>query len=128
MMVSVENTTSYLKCFFIFCFLFWKFLSYLVCLPSSSQSIAVFQVYHVDGNRFDWTYWALWYIELRAIFETIGWHLVLKVLCFWWCLCKVIGNRYSRCNFLGTAIKTFPIIYFEHYEIHYIEKKYTIYN
>ena len=60
------------------------------------------------------------------ILQTIGWHLVLKVLCFWWCLCKVIGNRYSRCNFLGTAIKTFPIIYFEHYEIHYIEKNQNI--
>ena len=27
---------------------------------------------------------------------------------------------------MGTAIKTFPIIYFEHYEIHYIEKNQNI--
>ena len=178
-------------------FFFWKFLSYIVCVPSfmtiSSSSLTQkkyggcnftliprqqFQVQNKSvrvelielTESFDtlnckpcfkhcilqtilhlfilflfvWSKifcsktWSVFYIFLICFCEEYS-ATVLKAMCFWCFLYKVIGNQgcfsYSRCDLLGKAIKTVfwktsTNAYPQYFVIHYIAKyqsiRYTI--
>ena len=112
---SLRNLTHWVKSHLLNTGFYKLFYIYLYCL-CLSETKAALQKKH----------WALIYIFLIWFGVPFGVTL-LKVLCFWCFLCKVVGSQgllsYSRHNLLWIAnllSETSANIYFQHYIIHYI--------